>query len=406
MSSINFPSPESLKTKIRLPSCDITQASCGRHKSIFEKIDDDFKSGRFTFMGDVMQFKLVYVTMVSSLHAFSRSVARPVGSFIVGRTSTGKTELMYSAAKLIPKNNQINLTTVSSRSLIYHCMENPSYMDGKVLLVEEMSGIKDLDLQYLLRILVTKGEAVHNTVIGGKAVEIEVNGAISLQSTGLPGDNLRDDTMNRLLKLETDDSSEMTSQVIDHIKERYLSDFENGSFDDFSDYHEFFKNLNPYKVSIPYVRRIRFDNSSPDCRRKSKIFLDLLSAVTLINQENRELGANGALISKEDDFHILHKLLSTDKPVQAFNLKPFEKVILETLHSLSNKESFCYDDILALKPSPKNGDPYDKATIRVAMKNLKEKGLVESFKIGRSVRFNFFGIKPKDSFGVLGLDDR
>lgn len=404
MSSFNLTLPEHTKTKSRITGAEPPSTS-SEHKNIFKKIDRDFANGRFTFMGDVKQFKLVYITMVSSLHAFNSSVTKPVGSFVVGKTSTGKTELMYSAAKLIPKNSQINLTTVSSRSLIYHCMENPSYMDGKVLLVEEMSGIKDLDLQYLLRILVTKGEAVHNTVIGGKAVEIEVNGAISLQSTGLPGDNLRDDTMNRLLKLETDDSSDMTSRVIDHIKERYYSDFSDSSFNDFRDYHVFFQSLSPFKVSIPYVRRIKFDNSSPDCRRKAKIFLDLLSAVALINQENRELNEDGALISREEDFHILHSLLLNDKPTQTFNLKPFEKVVLETFQSLSNKEGFSYDDLIALKPAPKNGSLYDKATIRVAMKSLKEKGLVESFQIGRSVKFNFVGIKPKDSFGVLGLDD-
>ena len=370
-----------------------------------EKIDRDFKNGRFTFMGDVRQFKLVYITMISSLHAFNSSVARPVGSFVVGKTSTGKTELMYSAAKLIPPNNQINLTTVSPRSLIYHCMENPSYMDGKVLLVEEMSGISDLDLQYLLRILVTKGEAVHNTVIGGRAVEIEINGAISLQSTGLPDDNLRDDTMNRLLKLETDDSREMTSKVIDHIKERYYNHSLTQEYDGFNDYHDFYRSLSPSTVSIPYVRRIQFDDSSPDCRRKSKIFLDLLAAVALMNQEKRHINAEGTLISEEEDFHILHSLLIKDKSNEDLKLTPLESTVLGMVEKLKDKGSFYYEDIMGLKPAPRNGSPYDKASVRVAMKSLKEKGLVDSCQDGRSVMFSYIGNNYKDCFGVLGLCD-
>ena len=375
----------------------------GEPKNIFEKIDRDFANGRFPYMGDVKHFKLVYVTMCSTLHAFSNSVAKPVGSFIVGETSTGKTELMYSVASLIPKNHQINLTTVSSKSLIYHCIENPSYMNGKVLLVEEMSGIKDLDLQYLLRILVTKGEAIHSTIIGGKAVEIEVNGAISLQSTGLPHDNLRDDTMNRLLKLETDDSSEMTSMVIEHIKERYYNDSSANLNDNFTDYHDYFKSIKPFKVAIPFVRDIKFDNSSPDCRRKSKIFLDLLAAVALMNQKKRHINAASTLIAEKEDFHILHDLLKSDMPSKDIKLKPSERNVLTAIHKLDDKNCFTYEDLLALEPGPKNCKPYDKATLRGAMRGLKEKEFVKSFQDGKSSIFSYIFEKANDNFGVLGL---
>ena len=380
-----------------------TRLSPHLEQDIFKKLKDDFSLGRFSYMGRKEDFILVFVTMCSSIHAHSNSISMPLGSFIIGETSTGKTELLYSVAKLFPQNCQVNMSTLSSKSFFYHCKENPDYLNGKIILVEELTGIKDESIQYLLRILVTKGKALHSTVIRGKAEEIPITGAISLQSTGLNEDILRDDTMNRLFSLYTDSSTKMTGLVIDHIKDRYCRKFSKSTDDYFIDYHKYFKSLKPFKVDIPYVRRIKFDTSTPDCRRKAKIFLDMLATVTIMNQHVRHV-EDGMLVATESDFYSLHELLKKVKPIATKRLNLKEQTVLDTIEQIENHECITYEDILNKKPSPPNGKPYDRTTVSLAMKGLKEKRLVESSKDGRSTIFSYLGSRSKATFGVLGLD--
>ena len=362
--------------------------------SILDKIDKDFESGRFSYVGDKKDFKLVFVSMASILHAHSRSVAKPVGTFIVGPSSTGKTELMYAAARLFPDEWQINLTTISSKSLIYHCMEDEAYLNAKILLVEEMSGIKDLDMQYLLRILVTKGKAVHNTVLGGRAYEIPVRGEISLQSTGLPGDKLRDDTMNRLIKISSDSSKKMNTVVVDHIKSLYTDGFIQKD-DNFSDYHNFLKNLNSYEVVIPYADKIVFDTSEPDSRRKAKIFFDLLSSLVLINQHlDRKIDDFGRLYANEEDFYMLCSLFKTSGH-DLSHLNPKEKIFYELIQSIFANEIFTYADIT------KATGGYSMTVIKEAVIGLKNKNILDSWKVGKIVHYK---MKSVSTFGVIGLD--
>ena len=78
-----------------------------RITDVFKEIDQSFERGEFSFVGDVRDFKLVYLTQASVLHSLiPGNLMRPVGSFICGETSTGKTELMYAASELIPSKNK------------------------------------------------------------------------------------------------------------------------------------------------------------------------------------------------------------------------------------------------------------------------------------------------------------
>ena len=174
-----------------------TAATMKAGATFFAKLKDDFTSGRFPWIGSYEDFALGYVTFASVLHANVKSAAKPVGAFVIGDTSTGKTQFLEALCALFPTERVINMTTASTKSLIYECREDPYYLNGKVVFVEELSGIKNLEIQYLLRVLLTKGHAVHTTVLNGQAENIAIHGAISLQSTGLGTDQLRDDTMNR-----------------------------------------------------------------------------------------------------------------------------------------------------------------------------------------------------------------
>ena len=238
----------------------------------FSRLKADFDAGAFHWVGEFSDFALGYITFASTLLAHVHDThAMPVGAVVIGDTSSGKTELSNSLMKLFPKNHVIHVTSLSAKSLVYRCIDEPDCLHGKVIFVEELSGLKNEDLQYMLRILVTRGEVRHVTAIGGKPTEIFVKGHISLQTTGLPGDRLRDDTMNRLVTIKSDSSAAVTIKVIERIKDRYGKS-KNQDAVTLKWYQDFYKGLEPRRVFIPFAADLPLSATKPRAS-KNRILL-------------------------------------------------------------------------------------------------------------------------------------
>ena len=148
----------------------------------------------------------------------------------------------------------------------------------------------DPELQCVLRTLVTKGVARHFTVTQAMPKDLVVRGGLSLQVTGLFRDSqlLREDTLNRLVPMVADDSVATTVQVIAHIKRQYSGrcndDVERGRR---AIYQNFFASLTPQRVHIPYAECIEVSAHRAEQRRRIRLFFDLLSTVTMLNQSRR-----------------------------------------------------------------------------------------------------------------------
>lgn len=353
---------------------------------IFKRLKEDFDKGLFGWIGPFEEFALGYLTFASILHAEVDGVASPVGSFVIGETSTGKSQFLESIALTIPPEKIINLTSASAKALIYECRSNPYYLNGKVVFVEELSGLKNPEVQYLLRVLLTKGYAMHTTVLSGEAEKIEIYGAISLQSTGLTTDSLRDDTMNRLVIFESDSSAEKTASVIEEIKGRYSRPAIKKEVD-FSLYHDFFGSLTPRPVIIPFIDRISFDSSQFETRRASKIFLDLLSTVALLNQRRRKVDGAGNVVSDPEDLDLLLSFSKKKKSGPSFTLSPSQEAVYFAIQRLSCYDGFTYQDILSQNPHDGDGKTYELSSIKKSVARLKDLGIIEVSRAGRPVVF-------------------
>lgn len=351
---------------------------------IFSLIDFLFEGGHFSFVGNSADFKLTYLTQASVLHAgLTNNQIKPVGTFVVGDTSTGKTELIYSVAKLFPESIKVNLASMSSKALIYSCIDDPRYLNGKIILVEELTGLDDPDLQYLLRVLVTKGRASHYTVIGGQAHQIEIIGSISLQSTGLPKDSLREDTMNRMVRLSTDNSPVQTKAVLNRIKLSYIKEKPiSGKHSKIENlFHDYFLSLEPFEVSIPFAGKILFDTSKADQRRKAKIFLDLLATVCVLNQHKRNI-KNGVLQAEEEDFHTLIGITTKTSHCSDSSFSKAEKIVFNSIKKDLNDKYFSTDEIASLKPGG-----YGRTTLKTSISSLVEKGILNRKVVKRKAHF-------------------
>lgn len=350
--------------------------------AFFSRLKEDFDAGHLGWIGDFRDFGLGYLTFASTLLAHVEgSHSRPVGAVVLGESSTGKTELANSLMKLFPDDHVISVTSMSTKSLIYRCIENPTCLHGKVVFVEELSGLRNEDLQYMLRILVTRGEVRHVSVVNGKAVEIHAKGYISLQTTGLPTDKLRDDTMNRLVTISSDASPQMTARVIDQIKSRYSNiQAKVWDSDDIAAwYKRFFAGLNPLRVLIPFAAELPLSGLSPDSRRLAKIAMDLLCTVTLLNQEDRVLDSDrGVLLAEREDFDILREFMRDQIDRGRAAMTTRERIVLEALSRIAHPDTFTYDEVAALRPGEDIGvqGGYSMTSIKYAMDGLLAKGYV------------------------------
>lgn len=368
----------------------------------------DFDRGCFSWIGDYKDFILGYITFASSLHAWSDTIARPVGSFVVGSSSSGKTQFLECIKDLFPDEMVVNLTTASPKSLIYHCKDDPYFLRGKIVFVEEMSGLQDEDIQYLLRTLVTKGQAKHTTVQGGAVQIINIIGGISLQSTGLNCDVLRDDTMNRMVLFNSDDSDQMTSKVVDNIKNRYLKSPKTDSGGTLPNYKILFRNLTPYRVIIPFANRIKIQISSTENRRLTKIFMDLLATVTLLNQKSRTVDEQEkTVLADERDFYFLFDLISkkSSSPSET-RLSVCEQVVYRAACRLSEGGVFTYADVKESRPGYVLGkfNGYGATSIKNSLKNLTEIGLLKFTTSGKKKFYYLSRKEDVNPWGVIGLD--
>jgi len=364
-------------------------------RNVFKAIEGDFKNGEFAWVGDWREFALGYITFASILHAHNDSHAKPVGSFVVGKTSTGKTQFLDALCELIPEELIVRLTSASSKSLIYECREDPHRLNGKIVFVEELTGLKNPEIQYLLRVLVTKGKASHTTVLAGVNERIEIEGSISLQSTGLLGDELRDDTMNRMVLFHSDQSQQMTKRVIEDIKGRYNGGC-SGNRSSLLQYHKFFLELASHPVIIPYTDKIHFDTSTHENRRAAKIFMDLLSTVALLNQSDREFDGKH-VISEIEDLEILLKLSELDSNSEP-DLTPSQIIILSAAKDIGG-ETFTYQD-LAAHLSLKDID-YEISSVKKAVSKLRDFALIKVVSHSRPVVLSLDTKKAGNRFGVV-----
>ncbi len=206
--------------------------------------------------------------------------------------------------------------------------------------------------------------------------------------------------MNRLVIFNSDHSEQRTKAVIRNIKNRYTS-IGMLSLDDYLDYKAFFKSLKPYSVVIPYVDEIKFDAARFETRRSSKIFMDLLSTVALLNQHNRQIDTSGVLISQKEDFNLLCSLISKECVSPKKLLSPSQLAVQKAIWRLSEKSDFTYRDILEAEPLDDDGKIYELSSVKKAVQRLQEFGLVELVRNGKPVYFRSKEKGSENSFGVF-----
>lgn len=251
---------------------------------------------------------LLYLALVSG------KTENPVSVLVKGRSSSGKSHLVSSVLKFIPRRGYYTLTSMSTRALVYTEID----FSHRHLIVYEEDGLASEELLYTLRTLLSEGYIRYLTVekgSNGRLVGREINrpgptGLITTMTRGLT----REDNESRTFSLYVNDSTKHTLAVIDAISARRLA--RGSATVDTRPWHVLYEALPQLKVHIPYVSELAkhlYTKGLPEdmsrLRRDYNRLLSFIDVVTLLHHPQRETDGE-YLVSTLEDYALVYHLVA------------------------------------------------------------------------------------------------
>lgn len=242
-------------------------------------------------VGEEVHAKLLYMI----LH--TRFFSEISSAVIKGPSSGGKSHLLKTVLKFVPKNSYLARTGMSEKAIIY----GKSDIRHKHLVIYEAAGINNPGGLPYLRSLLSEGHIRYETtdVDNLRTNMIERPGPTGLLMTTTET-YIHPEDESRLLSFEVDDSGEQTRNVL-LMKAREAAGQSAADEPDFAPWHVFSRwlELGSKEVAIPFAEAMVNAVRGPQPPRIKRDFVQLISLVkahALIHQKNREKDESGSVI--------------------------------------------------------------------------------------------------------------
>jgi hypothetical protein len=240
---------------------------------------------RCGMVGEAFNKLAIYLAVVS------RKLSQPLGILIQSSSSAGKTTLMDSILSMVPPEDYLRLSNLTSQSLYY--LEGGSIRQ-KTLAISEDHGLAEAS--YALKLLQSEGKLTHATVTkgpNGKSVtQIHtVQGPVQLLLTSTSKD-LDEELSNRCLVLTVDESYEQTKSIQHRqrmLHTRFGEDQNRKSTEILKLHRNAQRLLKPLKVYIPFADKLTFASDRTRLRRDNQKYLTLIQSIALLLQHQRPI---------------------------------------------------------------------------------------------------------------------
>lgn len=207
----------------------------------------------------------------------------------LGASGTGKTWLQEKVSELMPEEDKLEITTLSSNAFYYFGREE---LKHKLLLIEDLDGAESVlyplrELQSKRRI--SKTVTLKDTKGNLKTVTLNVEGPVCVSGC-TTREHLYEDNANRCILLYMDTSAEQDQRIMDY--QRKLSA---GKVDQAEEQkiREQIKNvqriLRPISVKNPYATFLQLPEAVFKPRRTMLLLLLFTETITYYHQYQREL---------------------------------------------------------------------------------------------------------------------
>ncbi len=240
---------------------------------------------RCGMVGEAFNKLAIYLAVVS------RKLSQPLGILIQSSSSAGKTTLMDSILSMVPPEDYLRLSNLTSQSLYY--LEGGSVRQ-KTLAISEDHGLAEA--AYALKLLQSEGKLTHATVAKGpngqSVTQIHtVQGPVQLLLTSTSQD-LDEELSNRCLVLTVDESYEQTKSIQQRqrmLHTRIGEDLNRKSTEILHLHRNAQRLLKPLKVFIPFAEKLTFSSDRTRLRRDNQKYLTLIQAIALLLQHQRPI---------------------------------------------------------------------------------------------------------------------
>ena len=228
--------------------------------------------------------------LLGFLAVTSRKLARPLGVVLQSSSAAGKSSLMRAMLSVVPEEDQLAYSTLTSQSLFY---APGSDLRHKVLSIAEESGASRAS--YSLKLLQSEGSlkiaSTGKDPSSGRLVsqEYKVEGpvALLLTTTSIEVD---EELLNRCIVLTVDESPEQTRRI--HERQKQLQSLEGlASSRDHAALLRRHQNaqrvLRPLRIVNPHIREVVFSDLRVRARRDHQKLLTLIETIAFLHQHQR-----------------------------------------------------------------------------------------------------------------------
>jgi DNA primase len=280
-----------------------------------------------------------YVTkQLAFICAVSARAGHPIQPSTHAQSSSGKNILWDTVLALMPPENVVNRSALSSKAL-YRTQAN---LKGGILYIQEVAGSEDAD--YTIRVMQSGGcleyEATEKAPDGSlRNVVYKIEGpTVIIQTT--TKNHLHPENETRVFPIYIDESEEQTERIVQSI----LKEAAGGGLPSHDRqailevWRDALRLLEPGEVVIPYAKRIQMPSSVIRIRRDARRLLDVVRVVAWLHQRQRERDGAGHIMATEEDFEIALKLVSESLARAWQTVTPAEQKVFEAIQKLPEEK--------------------------------------------------------------------
>jgi len=307
----------------------------------------------------------------------SRLLNRPLAGIVMGQSSSGKSFLINTVAKLFPPEAVLLAHKITPRALQYL---PPGSLVHRWVVAGERSRLQDdeaAEATRALREMLADGKL--STVVTvcqhkgpPEAVHIQQDGPIAyVESTTLGVKQIFDEDRTRFLLLCPDESKNQTKAIIDKIAKSNSAPDDPDRADSIIALHNTIQRLlEPVEVVVPFAGDLV--SSMPvervEARRTWTHLISMICASAVLHQKQRDRDPHNRVIAAVEDYNVVRKYLI--QPLATALGKTLTPGAREILDVLSNLEGpFTIQEVIG-------NVPWSENTIRARVRELVGAGQV------------------------------
>lgn len=304
---------------------------------MFEELLEDFKT--LGCVGEENNLLVCYLV------ANSRLLDGTLAGVITSQSGAGKSVILSTVLKLIPPEEMMLLTRMTPTAFYY---QPEGRLKHKVIALGEEVGAQEADLA--LRCLLSDG-FLTNLVTSRDprtgqltSQETKTEGPSSFLTTTTV-DRLDVETLNRFLRLTTNETPEQTKEILrrqresrslDGLRRKYLGSHITKK------HHAAQRLLKKINIINPYYKELSFREDLFRLRREQEKYLRLIDTITLLRQHQKEkkqysipeIGSHVTYIEVSlDDIELANKLAEKILSITLDELRPQSRSLLEIIYA-------------------------------------------------------------------------